>query len=561
MFGKPRNFHIELWHILVLNLALAIPTLWVPFYKVDELTNALYARLIINGDVGLKDFLGSTYFLTHYLYVFIFKIIDNSSLMPMHALHGLWKCGTITGLYLAGSQMRDKKTGLWAALFYTVYNFCFMSKDFHTPSAESFSLFPASFVAYFLFRAMKENNLHLYFACGFCVGIATLFKAPMGITLLALNAVFVFKTEKRIQALIAINSAFILSYFSPALFYTNPLEGIKLIIDKLTYTQTGYVAFHQDSFIYWGTKFILRTLLVFASTLGISYLACYAIRLLFTGRRSTHWIHIWFLSLWTLFLWYDATLGKRVFYYYFKFLLVPLPLLAAYCLTTLTEHKKKSFSYTVAHFIKHYIVLFMAIPLVGFSVEGATNFSTRAVIPFDFNPAINYIKEQTKPGDRIYVWGYIPQIYFYSNRLPATSYFWSDVLAGSSPGSPAMEYVRATGDQLSLGEKIAKDLEPYSFTEKESEKIDGRTLSQVSDNELFTVQELLDRIENKHWKTVLNDFFVHPPVLFIDSAPLNYRGFGYYQISKYELLKRFIADNYNYETHASGMPFYRLGKN
>ncbi|MBX7147476.1 glycosyltransferase family 39 protein [bacterium] len=558
-----KSLSLTLGSILILHIILSIPSFWVPFYKVDELTNAIYARLIVNHELSLKDFLGSTYFFTHYFYALIFRLIDNNSLIPVHIAHCLWKCGTITGLYLAGSELKDKKTGLYAALFYTVYNWCFMSKDFHTPSAESLSLLPASFTAYFLFKGLRLSQPYLFFITGIFCGMAALFKAPMGITLVALNLVFIFYHQNRIKSFLLLNIGFILTYLSPTIFYGDVVEGFKIVFATLYDTKTAYMSYHKDSFIYWGIKFLLRTMLIFASTFGMSFLAVYAIRFLFKNKnKNSQWIHVWFLTLWLLFLWYDATLGKRIFFYYFKFMLVPLSLMAALSITSL-DHitKNTTFSFKTSRFIKKHLAYFMLIPLIGFSVEGAFNFSTKAVIPFNFTPAIDYIKSTTKPDDKIFVWGYIPQLYFYTNREPASTFFWSDVLAGSSPGSPAMEYIHATGNNLTLSEKLTKDMVPFSFSEEEAEKIDHHSLSKVSDNDLFTVNELLGRIDNDHWKKVFDDFFKHPPVLFIDTAPLNYRGFGYYPISNYELLKRFIADNYVYDSTVSGMPIYRLKNN
>ena len=65
--------------IVTVHLLLSLPGLWVPYFNIDELTNALYARFINAGMVGLKDFLGSTYLLTHYLYALVYSFTEKQS--------------------------------------------------------------------------------------------------------------------------------------------------------------------------------------------------------------------------------------------------------------------------------------------------------------------------------------------------------------------------------------------------------------------------------------------------------------------------------------------------
>lgn len=554
--------------IILLNLILSIPSLWVPYYKVDELTNALFARFINRGTLGLKDFLGNTYFFTHYLYALVLKFTSGNTLIPMHAVNAIWKSLTIIALYRAGKYFIDEKTGLWSALFYCVSSYCFLSKDFHTPSAESFSLLPAALSAGFVLKGVDDDRMRSFFWAGVFVAVATLFKAPMGITILAINTMLLVRGRHFFRHGVVTSMGFILAFFIPAYLYFPPYEGVTRVLDTMLGVQT-YIQFHSDPTLYWASKFIIRILLVACASAGMSLFVLHGLRNLFLLRSVDRamWTKLFFLVTWLICLGFTVTLGKRIFFYYFIFLLAPLSLIAGGSLVQFDRRlcassgREQTWFFRFMGGVRRYIFIILAVPLIGFSIEGALNYSTLAVMPSNFHDIIRYVQTHTQEEDRIFVWGYIPQIYFYSGRLPSGVHFWSDALAGSSPGSPAMEYLHATGKTLSLNEKLAKDFTANPFQQKsESEMEVHAGLAGVGEVELFNYQELLNQIANPYWKEVFADFFAHPPQLFIDSSPLNYRGFGYYPINKYELLKRFIADNYELETTVDHMIIYRLKK-
>lgn len=553
--------------IVLLNLLLSIPSLWVPYYNLDELTNAVFARFLLGGAMTLEDFVGNTHLATHYLYALIFLVVRDDSLLGVHLVHALWKSLTILALYDAGKQLHNEKTGLWSAVFYAVYSFCFLSKDFHTPSSESWALLPATLAAGFIFRAVATESGKYYFLAGVLAGLATLFKSPMGISILAIDLFLVFHWSNLVKNMLTVNAAFFLCLAVPIAMVMPPGSGLEIALERVFGSTSNYITFYESSLFYSGIKLLVRTLLVGFSMAAMSVFVCHGFRNLFLVRegRELYWQKLLFLIIWLIFLWLTVVLGKRVFFHYFTFLMAPMPLLAATSLVAFDERigisraQLETRIFKFIHALRSRIGILMAIPLLGFSIEGAFNYSTRAVIPIEFMNTAHYIKTHTQTSDRIYVWGYIPQLYFYADRLPATTYIWSDILAGSSPGSSAMEYLQATGRTLSLNEQLLKDFEPTPFKPKKHEPLTFESsLSTVGESELFTGRELLNRIGNSRWERVFADFFMHPPELIIDSSPLNYRGFGYYPIAKYELLKRFVLDNYHLETVIDNMILYRL---
>ncbi|MCP5464973.1 MAG: glycosyltransferase family 39 protein [Deltaproteobacteria bacterium] len=576
-FSKQSATQNKLAAIILLNLLLGLPGLWVPYYNIDELTNALHARLLQSGDLDLRDFLGSTYLLTHYLYHWVYVFFEHNSLVPMHIFHVLWKSLTILALFWAGSKLDDRRTGLWAALFYCVFSQTFMSKDFHTPSAESLSLLPAALCAGVFFHGIKKGSAWAFFVSGCLVAVATLFKAPIGVIGLAMAISVLMMGEQIILRWILLMLGFCVVLFFPALFVSPLGQGFALMWTKVTETNATYIESHSGlSQLYWVLKFFIRTGLVFACALGMTAFSFYGMRSVFRihNKHRDIWQKIFFLSLWLILVWFTVALGKRVFYHYYVFLLVPLSLLAASGIKRFDTRLRAAIAHgdniksnrnlhhqaavSLLFFIRKRLTFFIVLPLAVFFFEGAFNIST---MPNDVDKAIDYVNKNTTPKDRIYIWGNVPQLYFYSERLPSTAYFWSDILAGTSPGSPAMEYVRATGQDLKVTEMLQNDFDPTPFSKRNPQAFTmPKNFSRIGESELFTVPELLARIDHPYWQKVFADFLLRPPTLFIDSSPANIRGFGYYPIHRYELLKRFVLDNYVLEKVVDGLIIYRIKK-
>lgn len=553
--------------LLLAHFVLALPGLWVPYYNSDELTNAIYAKFILDGTLSLRDFVGNTYLLTHYLYALVGHWFGFDSLAPMHMVHALWKGFTILALFWAGRELADEKVGFWSAVFYTFGSLCFMSKDFHTPSAESFSLLPAALTAGCFFVALNRNQMIWMALAGGFAGLSALFKAPMGVLIVALLATILVRRRAVLKNMAVLNFTFLLVLFSQALFVEPFGDGMWVMFAKLKETNDTYIQSYDGiSLLYWLLKFVMRSGLVLFALFSVTLFAMQTGRVLFRMRKKTrvYWQKIFFLCVLLIMLWYVVSLGKRVFFHYYVFMLVPLCLMAGAGikifdarLIALLKHKSvESTPFLFTRFVRQRIWWFLLLPTLGFSIDGALNYST---LPPNIESSIAYIRSQTKNGSRIYVWGNIPQLYFYGDRQPATVYFWSDTLAGTSPGSPAMEYVRATGKKLTLSEKLIKDFQAKVFQKKSVEDfLATDRLYSINENELFTLEELVQKIDQPYWRKVFRDFFANPPELFIDTSPTNYRGFGHFPIRRYELLRRFVLDNYRIEAVVDRMVFYRL---
>jgi hypothetical protein len=123
------------------------------------------------------------------------------------------------------------------------------------------------------------------------------------------------------------------------------------------------------------------------------------------------------------------------------------------------------------------------------------------------------VQARTGPGDRIFVWGYWPQLYYYAQRPPATRFVYAQTLSGYVPGHP-------------------DSLDP--FTDTRHYRVDD------------------------HWRLWAQDLERHPAELIIDTAPGAIHFWEKYPIADYPPLQELVSRHYRHETSVGGVAIYRL---
>lgn len=541
--------------IIIYAVLLRLPDLGVNFYNIDEVTNSLFANLILDGRLGLVDFLGNTYFLTHYFYVLCQKIWGPWDLTPIYAVNMFWSLATALTLYSIAKNITQRaQAGLLAALCFLAGSVGFFSKDFRAVISEGLSLLPASLAALCFIKSLSTAPNRYAFLTGVCAGIAGLFKAPAIVIILAAWICIVIWCEgRRVTMLLSSLLGLMIATLSPLALAPTLTEGWQHLSGHLSQTQNLYIGvYDQIPPIYWILRYLMRTALVGLAAPLIWYLATHTLRALIRGHHDTDELKtiVVFLFLWTLSCWFVVALGKRVFFHYFVFLLPPLSLLAALSFreffAPLTALKKRVI------LVLSLITLLLS-PVV-FALEGRVGWSGKQP---PLAKLIDHIRHATKEGEQIYVWGELHQIYFLSRRNPATTMFWSNLLAGTSPGSPAMEYMMTTGKRLSLVDSFQKDLKPSESQKRTMEPLGQDDLNLLEAQELFSFKEVLQHIQNPFWRQVMIDFQRAPPTLILDTSPTGFRGYSQFPIEKYELLKRFITQYYSFEKTIDSVMVYR----
>lgn len=549
-----KSSFLPLAFVFGIAFLLRVPSFFVKYYNIDELTNCLFAQFVLDGQMTFADFLGRNHVATFYLYAFVLKWAGSYNLTAIHAVHAIWVGLTAVVLYFAGVRLTTKKVGgIIASLLYAFFSIAFFSKDYQAAISESFSLLPATMAALLFLKWLDQEKDIFIFWSGFFIGFSFLFKAPSGILLLPL-ALGLFLSSRRWFPLLFLNGfGFFVAVFIPFLLAGNFLESFHLAHEHLFRTQEMYIrAYDHLSFGYWFSKYLVRTFLVLMAALPLWYFAFLTLKQNFFSDEQEQKkirIAIFFLFLWLVCDWLVVALGKRVFFHYFVFLFPSLCLLAAPSILALNE-MGKHWSLSFRHKV---LWLVSVLSFLTFFSDGIFRWSLKQK---EFPKAIEVIRNQTSVHDSIYIWGLIPQLYFFSERKPASTMIWADTLAGFSPGSAAMEYMRVTGKNLTIGQSLQQDLAPLPEMNRDPNHVVGK--GSLWEKELLTFSEILERISHPLWKKLFEDFAKKPPTLILDTAPTGVRGFSHYPLEKFDLLKKFVDDNYDRIGIVDGIIFYRL---
>lgn len=560
--------HVTL--VFGVTVVLRTPSLFVPYYNIDELTNGIFANFILEGRMTVGDFLGNTYIATHYLYALIFKIFGQYNLFAVHGIHMIWVGLTAVALYFSGYRATGKLAGgLSAGLAYGIFSISAYSKDFQSALSESFSLLPAVLASAFFFGGFDETKSETqkrwnFFLTGLFIGFSALFKAPAGIMIVAVVFALVFGFEKSLRYLLLSFLGLFLALALPFVFAADSLSALSIAIDKFFVIKKNYIqAYDSLPFIYWFTKYVIRTLLISLAVFPLWFLSFLYLKENFIFNSEIpvkKRIFTFFIFVWLVCDWFVVALGKRVFFHYFVFMFPPLCLLTGMAISSLPLKAEQFLKFSLKKGHYGFVALLGLGSVLTFLSDGFFRWSLK---PNDFPQVTEVIQSQTDPGETIYVWGLVPQLYFFSQRMPASTMIWADLLAGFSTGSPAMEYMRSSGKNLSLSQSVIYDLQsnpgfPSDKNSKNGENLAKERVSSLPEKELLSIQEILEYIEVPQWKKLFEDFFNNPPKLFLDTSPTGVRGFSQYPVEKYDLLKKFLQDNYTLHSVVDGIVIYRL---
>jgi len=546
-----KNLKLFGWLLLIAFIT-RLPSLFIDYYNIDEITNSLYGSFIIKGQLSLMELLGNPYLLTHYFNALIQIIAGPYSLKLIHGVHIFWLALTAYFLCLCYRRIKNEQNEILPGVLYLIFSVCFFSKDYWGVLAETLSLLPAVIGACFFFSWVKRKNFSDAFFCGAFIALASLFKAPAGIEICAVGAAMILSRGTRhfFVSLLGLAAVFSL----PLLATGHPVDALLQAKSTLTRIDSQYVgAYGQLPFLYWFSKFVVRTTLIALAAFALWIWSLGTLRQEFfeESGEKTRKLNLMFLVLWFVGMWFVVSLGKRVFFHYFVFLFPPLCLLAS----LFRRNWKISALIREGSWLEKLAVVMGVMSFIAFSSDGYLRWSLND--KNSFKDVASHIQKSTQPDDTIFVWGLLPQIYYFSQREPASTMFWADRLVNFSPGTPAMEYVRSTGGSLRLIDSITRDL---TRGETVPSKTDNKRedLSFIGEKELFSVAEMVDKIESAFWRKFMGDVIRKPPVYWVDVSPTGIRSFNAYPFQKYEILRRFVEDNYNYETSINGVALYRL---
>ncbi|PIR18030.1 MAG: hypothetical protein COV46_01585 [Deltaproteobacteria bacterium CG11_big_fil_rev_8_21_14_0_20_49_13] len=505
-----------LWTLLIVLalVILRIPALLHPILDVDEAIYGLFARIWFDGGIPYVNCVETKPLGIYLFFGSIFSIFGKWNMIAVHAVTIIIVGITSCVLYKISALLYSKEAGYWAALLYIVFSVTYIPKVLAT-TIEPIMLLPVCLQFYYWLKYESNENLSSAFLSGIFFAAACCFKYQAGMNLFILLAYLLF-IRHRIP-LKAAGLFFCGAIIPPAVMFiyiyiAGALNGFIYwnIIGNANYISQGSESLHLVN------RIVTRVIPYVASTAllwSLSFTAIFKkIRSLAARSQHKHAYNLrptqndeseWLIILWFILSFVPVSTGYRFYGHYFLLLLPSMAILSSRIAVSAFERL----------WPRRLIIFWMLLPAIGFTVARFYISDIHKVVKEDnlddYKPIASYVASRTNPEDKILAWGYVPAIYWYSHRLPAIRFFWSDVITGRVPG--------------------LKD--------------------ELIDSDKF--------INHDAWKMFWEDIKKNRPVYIIDTAPSGLHNYKNYPISRYPELMKYVNNNYKEEAQLNGTIFYR----
>ena len=463
--------------LLALTFVLRLPAFFTPVFNSDETFLATQAHVLNDGGELYEEAIDRKPPIVPYVYAATFAFFDTTALWSVRIVAMLAVALTALLLAIEGRRRYGARAGWIAAILFVVAMVSFMPQDGQAANFEVFML--PSMTAAMLFARRGRGA-----AAGVAIAAATLAKQTGAATLLPVLYLIARARGKR-----GVGDVF-LGFSIPTALVALALGPAQL----LYWTVVGngsYVGMKTMSTIVL-VMFLVMTLMFVLCNLPLLWKipAAWKQRKIpaLDGQRDTD------LWLWVLSAAISVAVGLRFFGHYYLQLVPPLALLASGALARgSTLWAKRGVAFAL---------------VVGCLFSGMGYFFRPGTPEPNYESVSRYLATTTNPDDPIYVWGSVPEIYWRSERRPATRFLTSSFLTGNYPGRPP--------DDANTG----------------------------ADTEAA-------------WEDFYADFTAHPPKYFVDTSPAKVRGAQYYPISEFPRLEHIVTSQYRYVVTIDDIDVYK----
>lgn len=504
---------LSLRHLVLLTLVLRLPSLAIPFWNKDEGWNAARAISQAAGGRFYIDAYDHKTPLLYYLHGWVFSLADGH--WRMFVIRCCYIAAvTATGLALAviGRQLVNRRTGLFAFFLFTVFQLCWIAEETYYAGTENFMNAPLAWaVALFLCagaaweQGRRVAGLVGDVGAGLCIAIGVLFRNSALPDLAVLLCYLccdgwarqrIGRNSQRMGAVgvgfvipCAITVAYLLAAgtWAEARFWN--VDFVRLFL------------LHNPGPWEFVRRGVTKTAMIVGSQLLLYALAAaWVWSWLRTLVRDRAWRAniaprsyplFWCLGGCTVIL----AGGRFSTHYYFQ-LLPALAVLAAMHLDRVWDGVRERTS------VRRALAVAMLLPLAGFGTEivyRIGHYHGWIGSPSPGRAVAEYVQTHTSPSDRIVVWGYLPEVYYFADRVSATRFHTITHLTGQ------------------IREEVT-----YS-------------------TELPQLQKL--------WRDFWAEMHAHPPVLFIDtSQSFKVSGRFMHSVERYPALMRWLGEHYRHVT-------------
>jgi len=435
-YGRLRSPFVAIVFVLLLGSS----SLLYPFGR-DQAEYATIAVEIGKGKIAYSDVFNVKPPLTHILHAAALRLFGHS-MLAIRLFDLVWQGLTASLLAILVERMlKSRSLAMLAALLHAAWYYS--SGYWNTAQTDGFLTLPVllSLLAYSSYQ--RRPRAWLLAASGSALGIATLFKYPIGIMLpLLLLALRHGPGDRRTQA------GVLLSGFVLPIAMCLAVLAAQGALDDFLYIQATYIpAYNVDlgeapylgSVVAGLLKYLMRRPVV-----TVSLLCCFGFEAL---RRGSRLVYGALFSSWWLSAFFHLVAQNKFYSYHGLPLLAAGAATAAWCVGAAKVHTPLRVWGRRILLLALAVSLAVAALLAGPSINqmfgvasgrlqlgdvyaqygtyGRGDYSVRA----DLEVAA-YLQSHTSPSDTVFIWGFEPGVYFLAERSPATRFLYNFPLYG-----------------------------------------------------------------------------------------------------------------------------------
>jgi 4-amino-4-deoxy-L-arabinose transferase-like glycosyltransferase len=449
--------------LLVVGFVVHAPALTARSWNSDEAYLAAQAQVLEHGGSLYFDTVDRKPPVVPYLYAATFRLTGSDTLLAVRVLAVLANVLSAWLLAIEARRRWSSRAGLVAGLLFLAASAAFFAKDTQTAN---FEVFMVPLMIGSVFLAARRRPL----ASGAALGLATLTKQTAATTLLVL-AWIAWRSHDRARERVRALGSIALGWVAPIAIAAAAFGAHEFVRWVFTGNE-GYLDVGGDlGYAVW--LGIRQSSFLLVVNLALVVLACLA------WRRRRDDADLW---MWVLASAIAVTSGLRFFGHYYLQLWPPVCLLAASTWERLTHRARTA------------VVLAGVIAVIGFAVPAWRTVDSETETTA--HHLAEYARAHTASGERIFVWGHLPEVYWWSDRVSATRFETTGFLDGQSGGRPP-DHV---GTQYGA---------PGAWADFEA------------------------------------DLAAHPPALIFDLSPADVRNAHYAPPSRFPRFGNYLADHYH----------------
>ncbi|MFI5323970.1 MAG: ArnT family glycosyltransferase [Thermodesulfobacteriota bacterium] len=407
--------------IVLLTCITRLPSLLHPQAIDDEIVYSVVANEIVDGGRPYVDAVERKPPLLFWTYAAIFATTGKFNWEALHAVAVVWILCTMAGLYVIGRGLFDRKTGLVAALLYSVFQPWLTWKNLAFNGELLMNLPIVLAWAIALGRGSSKARPELL-AAGALLCAGFLLKQPAAIAAVPLGVYVLlpsYRTSRHLtRTASVVHAAFLtIGFFATLGLVTAILWKQGILRDAFYWTISDHYPIPQ---VFW-TKGVLVTLAFIGTCLPLFLGAAMACRddAVWADKNAER------MALFGLLV--ASAIGVAstgLFYPHYYIQLIPsLTLLAAPFYARLWTQRTQT-----SHWLLRPAVTYawLALIVVAFSISHWLGLASQR----ELSAAGRYLSEHSTPADRIFVWGQEPKIYLDARRRPACRYIATFLLTG-----------------------------------------------------------------------------------------------------------------------------------